>query len=272
MRYTYLLHRFRPARPAPMRRWASVVAAAEQLGFAGLNVTHPFKQSVIAASEPRWRPRRRRSAPSTPSSSQAACAQRPQHRQLGLCRELSRRAWPACRAGPRRAVRRRRRGCRGRACAARTRRRRTARSSISDAGAGARSWPTALTARFGATRPCRDRRRGGARGGRRHRQRHARGHGEISRHAVSLPACSRRATGWPTSSISRRRRNCCSQARRAGLPHARRAPAWRSTRRSAPSSCSPAGRPTAQRWPAISRLRHDRDARPYRMLLQGRRA
>lgn len=47
MRYTYLLIDFDRLGLADSAL-GSVIAAAEQLGFAGLNVTHPFKQSVVA--------------------------------------------------------------------------------------------------------------------------------------------------------------------------------------------------------------------------------
>ena len=76
----------------PTTRSATVIAAAEQLGFAGLNVTHPFKQAVIAASRralARGGGDRRGQHGRLPRRP----AHRPQHRQLGLRRELPARAW-----------------------------------------------------------------------------------------------------------------------------------------------------------------------------------
>ena len=60
------------------------------------------------------------------------------------------------------------------------------------------------------------------------------------------PACCRPGTGWRRSSIFRRRRRCCGSP--ASLAAARfRASAWRSTRRSARSSCLPVSSPTRPR-------------------------
>ena len=106
--------RFRPARTCPTRRSARW-SRPRRLPASGLNVTHPFKQAVIPGPRRACRPRRARSARSTRSSS-AADARRPQHRQLGFCRELPRGDGRRA-ARPRRHVRRRRSRRGGRLCA-----------------------------------------------------------------------------------------------------------------------------------------------------------
>ena len=93
MRFTYALVDF-DRLGLPDTALGEVIAAAEQLGFAGVNVTHPFKQSVIAHLadlSPEAADDRR----GQHGSLRAWPPDRSQHRLLGLCRELSTSAWRA---------------------------------------------------------------------------------------------------------------------------------------------------------------------------------
>ncbi len=226
----------------------AVVAAAEELGFAGLNVTHPFKQSVVAAPRRACRRRPRRSARSTRSCSRTAGAIGHNTDCWGFA-ESFRESMAGC-------------GARSRCCSSAPAAAGAAVAhALLDLGVGAARHlstrdPSRADAagrnactRASAARVARRRRRSGAAVGA------PTGWSTRRRSAWrSIPGmpfarrCAAAATsGSPTSSISRPRRNCCARPRAAGcrtLPGTRHGDLPGGAER---SSCSPACTPDARR-------------------------
>ena len=91
--YSYLLLDF-DRLGLPDEAIADAVLARRRLGFRGLNVTHPFKQSVIAALDDLSPEAQAIGAVNTVvfDGGRSAGAQ---HRQLGLCARAFARGWPA---------------------------------------------------------------------------------------------------------------------------------------------------------------------------------
>ena len=197
-------------------RLQRLLAAAVELGFDGLNVTHPVKQAMVPLVDEvvagRGRDRRAQHGPDPRRPDRRA-----QHRRHRLPAVVRRRA-AGRRPRPRRAARGRWRRHRGRARARRPRACDGCSSSTPTAPAAERARGVAGRRRDARSSSSRPPPTGSPRRGRQRRpgQRHARSGWPPTRARRCRRSCCGRTCGWPTSSTARSTPRCSTAARRAG--------------------------------------------------------